>query len=315
VRECYEDVFVNGYQAFAPDYDQFGPIVGSHCLGTNHQEISGIERVVFLGDSVTVGSPPTLPRDMYRSKLADALVARYGLMFGSGLGDGEQLWKAFDPFNGTAAARDSGAFSSCAEWGARNDDLLRDGTQIEDCFPPERREERTLVVMTSGGNDVANLTQNAIDGVPMEMLWDQVFEMVELKRTAVSWFLDDPLKFPNGVFIVFANVYEFTDGTGDVMTCDVSGLAGFDMPVPQPDELVELVVYLNEQYMDIAVDTQTDMVFMLEEFCGRGFAKDDPAAPCYRGPGQEPWFDLTCIHPNPTGHGELASMFDAVIAE
>jgi hypothetical protein len=54
-----------------PDYDQFQPLVGSHCAGTNHQAISGVEKVVFLGDSITeghaadapVGLLPGTPRD------------------------------------------------------------------------------------------------------------------------------------------------------------------------------------------------------------------------------------------------------------
>jgi hypothetical protein len=76
-----------------------------------------------------------------------------------------------------------------------------------------------------------------------------------------------------------------------------------------------MVVWANEQYLEIAVDTGTDMTFMLEEFCGHGFNADNPAAPCYRGPGTEVWFDLTCIHPNPTGHARLAEMFQAVVDE
>ena len=33
-----------------PDYDQFGATPGSHCLGTDHQDIQGVERVVFVSD-------------------------------------------------------------------------------------------------------------------------------------------------------------------------------------------------------------------------------------------------------------------------
>lgn len=35
------------------------------------------------------------------------------------------------------------------------------------------------------------------------------------QREAVAWFRE-PGRFPNGVFAVFANIYELTDGTGDV---------------------------------------------------------------------------------------------------
>jgi lysophospholipase L1-like esterase len=310
--ECFEGQFVNEASNL-PDYDQFGPVIGDHCVGTNHQEISDIERVVFLGDSITVGSRPTLPQQHYRSVLADLLRDQYGVAFGDPLS--EFLWKAADPFSGQAGQMTSGDFSSCARWGARNDDLpIGVGTQLEDCFPEETRALRTLVVMTSGGNDVSSLAQDAIAGVPIEDLWTTVEGFVALEREAVEW-LTAPGQFPNGVFVVFANIYEFTDGTGDVMSCDVSGLAGFDQPVPNPAELAELILFANEQYMSIAVDTQTDMLFLLETFCGHGFGNEDPASPCYRGPDTPRWFDLTCIHPNPEGHGVIAGNFMSIVSE
>jgi lysophospholipase L1-like esterase len=311
-EQCFGDEFVNDPN-LGPNYDQFEPTIGSHCLGTNHQDITGVERVVFVGDSITVGTPPTFSADYYRSKTADALAAEFGLEFGMG-GESEDLWKLVNVFEGTSIARFSGDFASCAKWGARNDDLLQDNSQLEECFPPETRELVNLVVMTSGGNDLSSLTQAAIDGATEEMLWAQIENAIELERGAVQW-LKDPKNFPNGTHVVFANLYEFTDGTGEVMACDVSGLAGFDQPIPAPDQLAEMVVWANEQYMSIATETGADMIFLLESFCGHGFNADDPAAPCYRGPGAETWFDLTCIHPNPTGHQQITDMFMAVVGE
>lgn len=307
---CFVDQFVNPIDLL-PDYDQFDPVIGEHCLGTHHQEIEGVERVVFLGDSVTVGSRPTLPQDAYRARLADMLRDQMGLSYGDGLS--ETLWKTPDPFNGQSVQLHSGDFSSCAEWGARNDDLLPPGTQLEQCFTEEQRDLVTLVVMTSGGNDLSRLAQDAIEGVPSDELWASLAEFVELHRDAVEW-LREPGRFPNGVFVVFANLHEFTDGTGNLMSCPAAGLAGFDRPVPDPAELIEMVVWANEQYMSTAVDTGTDMMFMLETFCGHGFANNDPAAPCYRGPDSPRYMDATCIHPSPLGHQVLADNFSAVIS-
>jgi hypothetical protein len=42
-----------------PQYDTFGPEVPRHCMGTDHQDIADLDRVVFLGDSITTGTPPT----------------------------------------------------------------------------------------------------------------------------------------------------------------------------------------------------------------------------------------------------------------
>jgi len=310
-EECFDGQFVNE-TSMLPDYDQFMPVIGSHCVGTNHQTIEDVERVVFLGDSITVGSRPTLPQQTYRALLGDMLRDQYSLSYGDAVA--EFLWKAPDPFNGTAAQMTAGDFSSCARWGARNDDLNGMGNQLETCFPAESLDLRTLVVMTMGGNDISSLAQDAIDGVPMDQLWANTMEFVALEREAVEW-LTEPGRFPNGVYVLFANIYEFTDGTADVMSCDVSGLAGFDQPVPNPEALTELILWANEQYMSIAVDTQTDMLFLLETFCGHGFGNEDPESPCYRGPGTPRWFDLTCIHPNPEGHGVIADNFMSIVTE
>ncbi|MSP73800.1 MAG: SGNH/GDSL hydrolase family protein [Myxococcales bacterium] len=307
VAACFEDAFVNPNE-IGPDYDQFHPVVGGHCRGTNHQDIRNVERVVFLGDSVTVGTPPTLVSDYYRSRLAGTLAQRFGLM------PPDPLWMNVDFFNGVALLRDAGDFSSCAKYGARTDDLLQDSTQIVDCLPPEKRHLRTLVILTIGGNDIANLTKDGIEGATLDVLWAQTREFVGLMRDVAHW-IKDPAHFPNGSYLVFANMFEFTDGTGDTAACPAAGLAGFGAAWEDPQALADMVVWANEQYLQIAVETGSDMTFMLESFCGHGFNAGNEAAPCFRGAGTPTWFDLTCIHPNPDGHREIADMFMAVVEE
>jgi len=70
-----------------------------------------------------------------------------------------------------------------------------------------------------------------------------------------------------------------------------------------------------EEFMSISVDNDTDMLFLLENFCGHGYNRDDPLGRCYRGPDAELWFDLTCIHPNVRGHETIADMFLDVVNE
>lgn len=307
--ECLLEGFVNPDAALQLDYAQYSPVIGSHCKGTNHQDITDIERVVFLGDSVTVGTPPALGDDYYRSKLADVLVDRFGLT------PPDALWKQVNPIDGVSLVQSSGDFSSCAKWGARTDDFLPPGNQVNDCFPPDLFEKRTLVITTMGGNDMAAIAKDGANGTPLDQVMIEAEDAITKMRDTVHWLVDDPNKFPNGVFIVFANVYEFTDGTGDLMACPAAGLGGFDKPWEDPQALIDLMVWFNEQYMDIATSTGTDMIFMLENFCGHGFRADDPASPCYRGPGQPNWFDLTCIHPTADGHTQIADLFTAVVDE
>ncbi len=305
VAKCFEDTFESG-SVIRLDYDQFAPVVGTHCVGTNHQDIQDIERVVFLGDSVSAGTPPTDGSDFYRSRLADKLATRFDIEAPS------DLWKSANMFGGFPLLADSGAFSACPQWGAKTNDLL--DPQVERCFPASSRDARTLVVFTIGGNDVAGLTKAGSSGVAHDVLWIRVHQFVEELRNALAWFRE-PGRFPNGVDIVFANIFEFTDATGDTNSCPAAETAGFGDPWQDPEALAEMVIWANEQFLKAAVDYDADMMFMLETFCGHGFKHDDPSGECYRGPDAARWFDDTCMHPNPLGHEMIAEKFDQIIAE
>lgn len=308
----------------APSYDALGPVVGSHCLGTNHQAITGIQRVVFLGDSVTVGVPNlsislasfglpagagTSETAFYRNKLADALAVRFGLPAPG------PLWRLVDITNGVALQRSSGPFSSCAKWGARTDDILLDPQrQLETCIPPADRGLKTLIVMTVGGNDLDSLTQSALKGATRPQLEAQATKIANYLDDAIAW-IKSPGRFPNGVSVIFGNMYEFTDGTGDTSSCPAAQLAGFGAPPPDPITLSDVVYRMQERLMKIAVKYGVDMIWMLEHFCGHGWRKDDPTSACYRGPGAERYFDLSCTHPSVAGHQKLVEMFTAVVDE
>jgi len=281
--------------------------VGSHCSGTNHQDIVGIERVGFLGDSVTVGTPPADYTDWYRNLLVEELATEFSLE------EPDWLWQNVDVIEGTTYTQDGGDFASCAEWGARADDLIQDGNQVEDCFPEEERDKTTLVIMTMGGNDLQKLTEGFMDGEATADLWVQTEDFMALMREAAEW-IKEPGQFPNGVHLIFTNLYEFTDATGDVTSCPVAELAGFSEAVTDP-ALAQMVVWAMEEFMSIATDTESDMLFLLESFCGHGFNYDDTDGQCYRGEEAELWFDITCIHPNDLGHAAMSEMFLDVIRE
>lgn len=312
VAECLAKQFVNQSSNVSLDYDQFNPVVGSHCQGTNHQNITGVQRVVFLGDSVTVGTPPSNlnPANVYRAILAKKLATHFNLK-APGLG-----WGGADPFNGVALPKESGDFISCSKWGARADDLMKDSNQVVDCIPQNKRHLRHLVIMTMGGNDIASITKDGGGANPPKTipeLWQATQGFVQLLRETMEW-LKDPNNVPGGVDVVFANNFEFTDGTGDTTACSSASLAGIE-PWQDKQAQADMVIWANEQYLKIAVDTQSDMIFMLEGFCGHGYKRNDPSGPCYRGPNQPLWFDLTCIHPNDAGHAAVADMFFKTVAE
>lgn len=267
-----------------PQYDAFGPEVPRHCAGTDHQDVQRLDRIVFLGDSITTGTPPTPTYSYYRNLLVDSLATVYGPL----------------------------ETQDCSEWGARVDDLLQDDDQLVRCLGDAGTDERaTLVVFTMGGNDMFAFAQDVIGGGSVEDVDRNVDETVALFDDVLAW-LDDAraTRFPNGLHVVYGNLYEYTDGTGDLSVCPTAQLFGFDGVIP---EVRDAYVRINEAWVERAVLHQMDVVFMLEHFCGHGFLAGDPANECYRGPGTETWFDPTCIHPTETGHRELAALFHEVV--
>jgi lysophospholipase L1-like esterase len=309
LRRCFGDP--GGTEG--PNYALFDPVIGEHCAGTNHQEIEGVEQVVFLGDSVTVGTPPTPAEQFFRSRLAQRLVRRFNLE-GPAEVLGQRPWEIPD-MQGGVLQPFSGDFASCAKWGGRTDDLQ---TQLAQCFPSGGSNKRTLIVFTMGGNDVAAITKaGQPGGNGVEYAAELTERTIRHLRQAFTW-IKEPQRFPNGVYVVFANPFEFTDATGRTDTCPAAAAAGFNEPWEDPSLLEGQVIWLLEQYMALAVEFDFDLVFMMEQFCGHGFAatgaQADLSSPCYLGPDAERWFDPTCIHPNPVGHGALSTFFEQVIS-
>lgn len=282
IREnCFPDI--GDASLGFPDYDQFAAVPGRHCNGTNHQDISGIEKVVFLGDSITAGTPPSTVDQVYRTLLTGMLQERFG----------EDI-----------------EIADCSEFGARTDDYLP--TQIPACFP-DVEDKRTLVISTMGGNDTFAAAQDVLESGDVDAAARTLERAVGYQRDTMWWFRDnEDVMFPNGVSVITGNVYEFTDATGDMGACPLAEGLGFSGVIP---EIREGYIYINEAFLEIAVETQTDSIFMLEQFCGHGFFAGDPDNECYRGPDAETWFDLTCIHPNPAGHAAIAQMFADVVDE
>jgi lysophospholipase L1-like esterase len=287
-ENCFPEVGP-GVESFGL-YDRFNPVVGRHCAGTHHQDIRAVEKLVFLGDSITAGTWPTLEPDFYRNQLTGMLESRFGPL--------EVL--------------------DCSEFGARTDDFLsHSDRQITACFPDVFTGEaiepkRTLVIWTMGGNDLLSIGDAAQSGDGQAALLEALDSVVEYQRAALAFFKDQAdILFPAGVDVVFTNNYDFTDGTGDFGSCPTAAMIGIDYQISS-----WAIGYLaiNEAYMEMAVETGTDMVFLMEHFCGHGFRSDDPENGCYKGPDTPLYFDPSCIHPTPEGHRALATLFDQVIA-
>jgi len=331
-----------------PMYDQFEPTIGTHCFGTNHQEIKGVKEVVFLGDSVTVGTPNVAHllsienSHFYRNLLAEWLAVQFSLDKGGWWDWG--VWKTYDYFTGKGGKMQSGDFRHCAYWGARTDDFIAGGGQVVECLPSGGHDEVTLFIATMGGNDIAKITQVGAEADAAEVAagypaaWALAESTVDYLEQAVAY-IKDLENFPAGAFIVYCNGFEFTDGTGQTSSCtpqfklDIPGIGEIDLselgiPVAliagygeweKPEVQAEIVIWMLEQYMRIAVEYQVDMIWTVESFCGHGYkaagVNADPENVCYIGPDSELYFDETCIHPSEAGHSALFEMFKAVVVE
>lgn len=343
---CFPKVYEEG--AKGPQYDQFEPTIGGHCFGTNHQQIAGVKEVVFIGDSVTVGTPNVAHiasfdnGHFYRNLLAEWLATKFALETGNLWDWG--IWKTYDYLSGKGGSMQCGDFRHCGKWGARTDDILHGGSQVQECFPTGGHDEPTLVIISLGGNDIAKITQVGAEATPEEVAagypeaWGLAEDTVAYLEEAMAYF-KDPANFPAGAWVVYCNGFEFTDGTGQTSSCtpqfklDVPLVGEIDLselaiPVAliagygewaQPGVQADIVIWMLEQYMRIAVEYQVDMIWTVESFCGHGYmaagANADPENQCYIDETAELYYDETCVHPSEAGHYALFEMFKAVVVE
>src|SRR5262249_1051614 len=208
----------------------------------------GVEKLVFLGDSITTGTPPTLPADFYRTLVTAAMQTKFGASI---------------------------EIKDCSKWGARTEDLLESTAhQIATCFA-DVEPKKTLVVMTLGGNDMNAYNKDAATDTS-EQTMQKVDASLARMNDALTY-LKSQQHFPNGSYVVLANVYEFTDGTGDLPSCPAAALAGFNAPASP--QIVPAHLHLNEQYLKLAIDPGADPGFTPRPFCGHGFPKADTNAP------------------------------------
>ena len=111
------------------------------------------------------------------------------------------------------------------------------------------------MIITVGGNDIASLTQAGSAGTATSEQWLRVQQWVTDVEEAVQW-IKAPGRFPSGVFVIFANNYEFTDATGDVASCPAAGLSGFEGDAwEDPTAQEDMIVWAMEEYMRIATTT------------------------------------------------------------
>jgi lysophospholipase L1-like esterase len=145
---------------------------------------SDVERVIFLGDSITASPYLTPP---WSDRIRDDLRAAFGA-------DVE--------------------IHNYAVGGARTEHVLED--QIPNIDTTSIKP--TLVMFTIGGNDALQVIGSDVDTALAHM----EDKMDNLR--AVLEFLDDPTNFPGGTYVIYSNIYDPTDGEGDFTHCGIGAM-------------------------------------------------------------------------------------------
>lgn len=237
-------------------------------------------RIVFLGDSITAGYgipqeqntyPSLLERNndqKYPERAGDDLVARFG--------DLEALNVARD--GATTTSLIAGQLPAVeAAWG----DVVTG---------------QTLVVITIGGNDLTDALFSGGDP-------DEAADTIVANLEQIVDFFHDPARFPDGSFVSITNVYEPTDGTGQVEEC----FFGLDL-----SSVIPTFERLAADSLALAQDQGWAWVDLRGHFLGHGFRHDE------QGPWTDEadptlWFQDDCIHPNSRGHHEIRRLFLAAL--
>jgi lysophospholipase L1-like esterase len=160
----------------------------------------------------------------------------------------------------------------------------------------------TIVVMTIGGNDM----QAAIPAVLFggDAAADEAIEKVESNLHKMVDYFEDTTRFPDGVFVYIANVYEPTAGTGYWSSC----FGGLDIGSTM-DNLADA----NDAMRAFSIERDIAMIDLQGHFFSHGFYHDDDSMEAYNEEDPTLWFANDCIHPNNRGHHEVRRLFHATI--
>lgn len=153
----------------------------------------------------------------------------------------------------------------------------------------------TVVVLTAGGNDALgaffNITGPALDSAIANI-------------RAISEYFKDGDKYPDGVTIFIANLYDPGDDEDYIQGCFNN--------MHRPGMAAGLEVW-NQRYLELAAEEGFVVIDDLHHFKGHGFHHNNPDNPNYDAEDPSLWFISDCIHPNDRGHVELRNLFFSAI--
>ena len=235
-------------------------------------------RVVFLGDSITAGNGATKLKLDYVHLLQDNHDDEWP---GFTANDFEAAWGSVPEIVDESVP---GATTASLAYGQLDDvsEVLGDSVS-----------GHTAVVMTIGGNDV-----QAILFTPEDT--EETVAGIEENLAVMYDYFADTTRFPDGASIYLANVYEPSDGVGQVESC----FWGIDLR----SALASLEA-VNAATRAQAEARGAAWIDMHGHFLGHGFFAEDDGNEYYAADDPTVWFDDDCIHPNNRGHHEIRRLF------
>lgn len=157
---------------------------------------------------------------------------------------------------------------------------------------PTGENQPTIVVMTVGGNDLLHHY-----GVPEERGVELSYEMKRNLLKIISC-LQDPERFPKPAKIYIGNIYDPSDGMGNL---EKEGYS------PWPDGL-KVLDHWNRRIQEVAEEKGLTLVDIHRHFLGHGVNYDDPSGKYYDPKDNTPWLRLV-IEPNARGAHEIRKLF------
>lgn len=243
-----------------------------------------LRRLVFLGDSVSAGWGASAPERSYKRLLQ---------------ANDDDTWPA-------AASLDLERYGELEVWemaiGGATTQTVRDGQlrALASRLAEEGSDGFTQVFMTVGGNDI----QMALFGTLAGAATEPVADGIEARLDDILTTLTDPALFPDGVGVLFANIYDPTDDVGQADAC----FGGFDVGFMRPH-----LRDANARMREAAERHQVGMIDMYGAFQGHGMYAADANNKHHDSGDPTIWYTSDCIHPNDRGHHEIRRHFLAAL--
>lgn len=239
-------------------------------------------RVVFLGDSITAGYGTTDPSLAYTALLQE---------------NNADAWPGYDDQTIPSL------FPTVTEWvdvsrgGATtdteaNEQLSQLGRKLT--YPVSGP---TIAITTIGGNDMTALLMAGDQR-------DAQMDAVQENLATIASYFQDATQFPDGAFLYLANVYDPSDGVGQVDGC----FYGLDLST-----VMDAMYETNDRTRALAQDMGFAALDMNGHFHGHGFYYDDAQNEYYDAADPSLWFYTDCIHPDDRGHHEIRRLVMAAL--